>query len=177
MAVTSDGTLISAYQDSCLKYEPDKSKPIGVRSIGSTGELYQCKNYDAYPRLSYFGCYWCINHKERKGADMDTKFKEMKFKIGNDEDLNKRVQNILFDLGYGWGIRDKTLQHTMANYLFANRDGTITFACEGEDLHYYDQLHEEIDIDWLRSNIKETVEVDGKKYYLSDIKTLTPVEE
>ena len=59
MAITHDGKLVSAYQDTCMNYKPNKHKETGVRSV-KLGTIYECLNYDHGEEVNQ-GCYWCKN--------------------------------------------------------------------------------------------------------------------
>ena len=61
MAMDSDGRLMSAYQDTCENYTPDKEKPTRVKSV-KLGTIYKCKKYDQGVNADQ-GCYWCVNKK------------------------------------------------------------------------------------------------------------------
>lgn len=70
----------------------------------------------------------------------------MKFWIGNDKELSKQVQEILFGLGYSWH-GERNIQYVDSSELYAN-DGIITFSNNRE---FFDcQPDEEINIDWMR---------------------------
>lgn len=63
-------------------------------------------------------------------------FKKMKFSI-KDEEHSKQIQEMLFKLGYGWGIDSKAKEYRsgrLANYFYANMDGSITHS---PDSHYF----------------------------------------
>lgn len=55
--INKNKELISAIPDSCVDYNPDKSKPEKVRSEKS-GTLFECKNFKA--RVDGLtGCLFC----------------------------------------------------------------------------------------------------------------------
>ena len=104
-------------------------------------------------------------------------FKGMKFWIGDDPDLSERVQNALFSVGYGWVGGGKVVQLTYAFALYADSCGNITYGTS-EDL--FDSRENEINIDWMRTSNKETVELNGKTYHKSELeealKHINPIE-
>ena len=59
--------------------------------------------------------------------------KAMKFWIGDDEELSKIVQEILFKLGYSW-TEESEIQNTDKYALFADNDGSSVFEYAGAGL-------------------------------------------
>jgi hypothetical protein len=99
------------------------------------------------------------------------KFKAMKFRIGNDPKLSVRVQKILLGLGYRWLpiagtelalLHGDMIKHTASPFLYTNKSGQITY---GDHLPYFNSDNrDEINIEWLRSEQRETIGLDGKVY-------------
>lgn len=115
-----------------------------------------------------------------------SKFKAMKFWIGNDPKCSERVQKMLFDMGYGWAaIKRKTVSNTDLTCIRTDNYGSIMYASsvvsrENFDSSYgFFSMDEEINIDWLRSPKEETIELNGQTYIKSDVeealKKLKPV--
>jgi hypothetical protein len=89
-----------------------------------------------------------------------TKFKEMKFWIGDDAELSERIQNILFGAGYKWSDGSLAVGETGMPSLYAHEDGNITYA-SGDIVPKTFTCHEkhmEINIDWMRSTKPDAVE-------------------
>jgi hypothetical protein len=96
---------------------------------------------------------------------------QFKFLIGDDEELSKCVQRILFMLGYKWKGNETIIVETHQQALYADSDGYITYS----DASYYHSHNTEdskpVDIDWLRTPkvVVEYVELGGKKYIKSEL--------
>lgn len=55
------------------------------------------------------------------------KFKEMKFWIGDDPELSKRVQEALFSAGYGWShVKFKEVGSTRSTCFYTESSSEIT---------------------------------------------------
>ena len=94
-------------------------------------------------------------------------FKTMKFWIGDDPECSKRVQEMLFNLGYIWGVGDKTIMYIDAPALYSEPDGLIK---KGDTRAYFNSdENQEINIDWLRSDKRKTVTLGDKKYYEDEL--------
>ena len=99
------------------------------------------------------------------------KYKAMKFNIGDDPECSKRVQAMLFSLGYTWSYSSKTLSYTSKHYLYAGTDSSLGY---GSDLDFFGrQNDEEINIDWLRTpepiTKRPTIKVGDKEYYEDEL--------
>lgn len=108
-------------------------------------------------------------------------YKAMKFNIGNNPEVSKRVQEILFELGYKWEPDAQKAKYTGEPYLFTGtyKDNAITWNDDEET--FKSSTAEEINIEWMKPQPKETVELNGKKYLKSELETalqhLKPVED
>ena len=62
MAITPDGKLMSAHQDTCSKYDPIRTHSLGVQSV-KRGALYACKNLNEPTGVppAQKGCFKCTN--------------------------------------------------------------------------------------------------------------------
>jgi hypothetical protein len=87
--------------------------------------------------------------------------KAMKFWIGDDPELSKRVQAALFAAGYAWHEYGKTPAYTGERYIYAHAIGELGYGVD--ESFYRGRNFEEVNIDWMRTK-KETVELFGKKY-------------
>jgi hypothetical protein len=108
-------------------------------------------------------------------------FHQMKFWIGDDPELSERVQKILFSMGYSWYSGDQYIEHTEVEALYTHENGNVT-CCVVEDVFINRSAnHEEINIDWMRTQDKETVELNGKQYYKHELeealKHIKPIGE
>jgi len=78
--------------------------------------------------------------------------KAMKFWIGNDPELSRHIQTILFKLGYKWSngkvVSYKVVSHTDRCTLYTDEEGTIL--CGKGSYQFNDDPREEINIDWMR---------------------------
>ena len=98
---------------------------------------------------------------------MTKQFKKMKFKTYGDLKLGRRLQNILFDLGYTWCTVGKRVSYTEHKYLYSEPDGQIMFG--DYDGVFEEDSAEEVDIEWLCVVPQETVELGGKTYLKSEL--------
>lgn len=111
---------------------------------------------------------------------MTTKFSNMKFNIGNDPECNdpecsERVQKVLFSLGYKWNNPPySVVRFEDKPYLFTDNRGQMYYGDYEDGFEVFID-YEKINIDWLRTPTA-TVEVNGKRYLLSDIEKLEEVE-
>ena len=106
--------------------------------------------------------------------------KAMKFYIRDDPELCEKVQKLLFDLGYGWYVGYTAVKYLEAHYLYTFPSGYMGVGGVGTGSCFDQQDAEEINIDWLRSRPKETVELNGETYLKKDLEAalakLEPVE-
>ena len=107
------------------------------------------------------------------------KFRAMKFRVNNPEH-SRVVQQVLFDLGYGWFIGGKSVDHTNVPHIYAESTGVILNG-EADGFFITDPGHE-IDVSWMDPHLykeEKTVEVGGKVYRESEViercKPLDPV--
>ena len=62
--VDINGILVSAHQDTCKNYSPDKDKPIDVKSV-KLGMIYECENLDVKSKVDPFtNCFYCKNRNQ-----------------------------------------------------------------------------------------------------------------
>jgi hypothetical protein len=62
MALDNEGRIIEANQDTCIRYSPNKDKPLGAESIKS-GKLYECRN------MTGNICVMCDNYQDKSDTD------------------------------------------------------------------------------------------------------------
>ena len=94
-------------------------------------------------------------------------FKAMKFWIGDNPELSKKVQEILFGAGYHW-YSGSTEQKTEPRYIRTEPNGTMYHGCTSA--YYVEAYGEAIDISWMLAE-KETISIGDKKYYKDELET------
>lgn len=100
-----------------------------------------------------------------------SEFKEMKFWIGDDEELSKQVQKILNDQGYEWG-HGESVQNTGSLALYTTLNGRIIYSGDTNRVgikHFDTEPEQEINIGWMRTAKQETIELGGKTYIKSEL--------
>lgn len=109
-----------------------------------------------------------------KWGKIGMKFKAMKFNVKDDPELSKRVQEILFGLGYRWECHGSSVMYTTAHCLTTEADdgntsdGFIYWCNNIEEVH-----GEEINIDWMRKPVespqqKELRELEEQQREIAD---------
>jgi len=103
-----------------------------------------------------------------------SKFKAMKFWIGDDPKLCERVQKILIEMGYSWEYQGAVVRKEEALCLMTVIQGDTS--SEGfiywndNKLSFKENLGEEINIDWLRTPAeRKIVTVGDQKYYEDEL--------
>ena len=102
---------------------------------------------------------------------MMSKFKEMKFWIGDDQELSKGVQFILFGLGYTWISGDREF------IKYPDVGGIVTddlgrFYRLGHKIEFDNANIEWININWMSKPDRKTYSSGGKEYYEDDVDAL-----
>lgn len=107
------------------------------------------------------------------------KFKKMKFWIGeannSDKELCDSIITRLTSLGYCAHV---PLNH--CQFLFTEGSGLINgYSSHSDPKNRFVALDgEQINIDWMRSNKRKTVEIGGKRYYEDDLaEALSKIKE
>jgi len=98
-----------------------------------------------------------------------SKYKAMKFWIGDDPELSEKVQKLLFSMGYTWLSGSVEIKHTEEGCLYASRGGRVTQSSGGINGFFAKEDKEEINIDWMRATKPETIELNGKTYVKSEL--------
>ena len=86
-----------------------------------------------------------------------TKFKEMKFWIGDDSELRGRLLTALTGIGCEWFSGTADALNISFDALYVDSQGRITHTI-GDKKWFYDKPYEEVIIDWMRTTKPETVE-------------------
>lgn len=94
--------------------------------------------------------------------------KAMKFWIGHDEKLGKAVYDLLTALGYEWWSWSYATANGYAVGCFlTDREGKIDWSDQRYCFDRYDA--KEVNIDWMRPEAPETIELGGKTYIKSEL--------
>ena len=114
--------------------------------------------------------------------NMNKEFKAMKFWIGDDPELSKRVHKLLKGLGYGYKMVESRIEEK-AVMLVTTEDGAMWYR-EDYDENFTSTDAEEITIDWMRTPTeatRETIELNGKTYIKSELEEalshIRPIED
>jgi hypothetical protein len=68
----------------------------------------------------------------------------LKFNIGDNPELSRIVQAVLFEFGYSWGQGQNKVKNTYYSYLFAYSRGNLTHTDDVE--HFETHTHTEFDL-------------------------------
>jgi len=102
-----------------------------------------------------------------------SKFKEMKFWIGDDPKLSERVQKMLFEMGYEWFQGDVVRKEEALCLMTVMQEDTSSegfIYWNDNELSFEENLGEEINIDWLRTpKERKIVTVGDQKYYEDEL--------
>ena len=98
-----------------------------------------------------------------------SKFKRMKFWIGDDRECGERVYKMLLDLGYRVVVPERLRELRTSRALYTDTLGCIGYG--GALTGFHPHTAEEINIDWLRSDKRKTVQIGDKSYYEDELAT------
>ena len=95
-------------------------------------------------------------------------FKAMKFWIGDNPELSKKVQEILFGLGYRWRGAGTSANDTTMFYIRTDSDGLLS---HGDRKTLMDEFSgETIDVSWMVEE-RETITIGDNEYYKDELET------
>ena len=97
-----------------------------------------------------------------------SEFKAMKFWIGDDPELSEKVQKLLFGMGYTWAGGHECGSFKRGVMIATKESGAIWHR-DNFDSCFDSLSNEEINIDWMRTNKPETIELAGKTYIKSEL--------
>lgn len=171
--------------DVCEVVQDDTAFEKGVRITfykddGSTSPIFtgDCRYNHADGEM---GAYINLEYIEKvEENNMNKEFKAMKFWIGDDPELSKRVHKLLKGLGYGYKMVESRIEEKAA-MLVTTEDGAMWYR-EDYDENFTSTDAEEINIDWMRTGAtRETIELNGKTYIKSELEEalshIRPIEE
>lgn len=101
--------------------------------------------------------------EEESSVDYNSpKFKEMEFESNSEEEA-KRIQDVLFELGYEWASAGKRYAHVKSPMFSTNKHGYISWGYFCKPTH---KVVEKKSYEIVP--VEETIEYNGKKYNKQD---------